>query len=265
MFRKQPGHLLLALEELLLGVAHSVRVVEIGPRVEADEPVVRRSVLLLHEMHVVRRDDLHSHLLREPEYPRIGYLLPFPDLLRHPRDLRPVGLHLKVVVLSEQILVPLDCLAGGLLVPVYEVSRHLSGNAGRQAYEIVVPFFQHLVAHPRLAVVLPLDVSRRDNLHQVLVALVVLREQDEVVVAPVVVVLEAVVIMPRDIDLAPENRLYVRVLRGKLHELLDSVHIAVVRNRKRRHPEFLRPVKEFGNGGKSVEDGVLRMDMEMYE
>ena len=243
MLREQSRHLLLALEELLLSVAHPVNVVEISSCVEAEKPVVRRPVLLLHEVHVVSGHDLDSHLLCEPEYPRIGNLLLFPDLLRHSRNFCPVGLHLKVVIFTEQVLVPPDCLACLFLVPVYEISRHLPGDAGGQTDEILVPFFQNLVAHPRLVVVLALNVPRGDNLHQVLVTLVVLGKKNEVVVALVVVVLEMVVIVARDIDLASENRLYIRVLCGIFQELLDSVHVAVVRDGKRRHPQFLSPVK----------------------
>ena len=60
-------HFLLALEVLLLGIAHTVRIVKVCVCGEADESVVCRSVLLAHEVHVVRSHDLRSGLLRKRE------------------------------------------------------------------------------------------------------------------------------------------------------------------------------------------------------
>ena len=123
---------------------------------------------------------------------------------------------------------------------------------------------QHLVAHAR-AVVHALDVSRGHDLHQVLVALIILGEQDEVVVFLVVVVLEAVVVVLRDVDLAAEDGLDVRVLLGHVAEVLDAVHVAVVRDGEARHAELLRAPEELLDVAHPVEDGVLGVDVKVYE
>ncbi len=65
--REQFQHLLLTLEELLLGVAKAVGIVDEGVGCQADEPVMDRTVLLADEMDVVRGDHFHLMLLRQLE------------------------------------------------------------------------------------------------------------------------------------------------------------------------------------------------------
>ena len=108
-------------------------------------------------------------------------------------------------------------------------------------------------------------MSRGHDLHQVLVAVVVFGQEDEVVEFLVVVVLEVVVVVLRHVDLAAEDRLHVRVLLGNVAEVLDTVHVAVVRDGQAGHAEFLRTAEELLDIAHSVEDGVLRMDVQMYE
>ena len=85
------------------------------------------------------------------------------------------------------------------------------------------------------------------------------------VVLLVVVVLEVVVIVLRDIDLAAEDRLHVRMLLRHVGEVLDAVHIAVVGDGQARHFQLLRPAEELLDVAHPVEDGVLGMDVQMYE
>ena len=198
-------------------------------------------------MHVIRRDDLHSQFLRQPEYGFVGYQLFLIYLRRKAGHFGLVQLDFQIIVLPEKFLVPEYGRSGRLQVPVDYVSRHLSGKAGRTADEVLVILRQHLVAHPRLVVVLALYMAGRDYLHQVFVALVVLGEQYKMVVLPVVIVLQPVVIMPGDIHLAADDGLDRRMLGRRLEELLDAVHIAVVGNRKGRHTQFLRPFEQLGD------------------
>ena len=123
----------------------------------------------------------------------------------------------------------------------------------------------HLVAHPRLAVVHTLDVTGRDDLHEVLVAVVILRKKDEVVVPLVGAVLDLVVVPARDIDLAADNGFDVRVLAGELVELLDTVHVSMVGDGQAGHTELFRPGKQVLNGGLAVQDGILGMYVQVNE
>ena len=109
--------------------------------------------------------------------------------------------------------------------------------------------------------------------HQVPVAVVILREKDEVVVALVLRILQAVVVVPRDIHLAADDglhyevavRILVALVVGILEKLLDPVHVAVVGDGQGGHAEFPGALEELPDVGESVKDGILGMDVEVYE
>ena len=58
-------HLAPRLHPLLLAVAHALGVIEVLARAEADEAIMRLGILLVEEMDIVGRDDLHPMLLPE--------------------------------------------------------------------------------------------------------------------------------------------------------------------------------------------------------
>ena len=66
-------------------------------------------------------------------------------------------------------------------------------------------------------------------------------------------------------DLAAEDRLHVRVLLRHVGEVLDAAHVAVVGDGQARHAQLLRPAEELLDVAHPVEDGVLGMDVKMYE
>ena len=100
-----------------------------------------------------------------------------------------------------------------------------------------------LVAHPG-AVIHAVDMPFRHNLHQIQVARVVLGQQNQVVIALVV---DAVVPFG-NVHLTANDGLYIRVLFGVFEELFYAVHVAMVRNGKRRHPQLIGPVEKVFDG-----------------
>ena len=58
-------HLAPRLHPLLLAVAHALGVIEVLARAEADKTIVRLGVLLVEEVDIIGRDDLHPMLLPE--------------------------------------------------------------------------------------------------------------------------------------------------------------------------------------------------------
>ena len=261
MVREQGRHLLLALEILLLRVAEPVGVVDVGIRREADKPVMRRTVLLADEMDVVCCDHLQVMFLGQLEEHRDIFALTLIDILRQARNLGLVQHDLEIIVVAEDFLVPFDGPVGSLHVPCQDHSRHFSGHAGGAADKVLVVLLQDFVADPR-TIVHTLDMGDRDYLHQVLVAVVVLCEKDEVVIGPVCLVLELVVSY-RDIYLTADDRLDIGVFLGEFVELLYSIHVAMVGDGQGRHSELLRTVEQILDRGLSVEDGILGMDMKM--
>ena len=263
MIREEGRHLLLALEILLLGVAESVRAVDVLVGSQADKPVVRRSVLLVHEMHVIGGDNLDPVLFGQVEDDLVVLLLLFIDLQRLTRNLGLVEHYLEVVVILEHPLVPLYGLVRPFHVACENHSRNLSRHAGGGADEILVILFNDFVRDPR-SVVHSLDMRSGYNLHQILVSVIVLGEENEVIISSVSLVLELVVELG-NIYLTADYGLYGRMLPGELEELLYAVHVAVVGDRQCRHPQRLGFLEQFVNGRETVQNRVLGMYVKMYE
>ena len=182
MVWEQCRHLLLALQVLLLGVVQARLLVDLLTGVQTDKMVVRRAVLLVHKVDIVRGDHLDTHLLSQLEYSLIAYLLLLVDIPRESGNLGLVEHHLKVVVVSEDPLVPLYRLSRLVHLSGDDVLGDLAGKAGGAAYQVLVVFLNDLVRDPRLAVVETFDVTLRHDLHQVLVPVEVLGQKDEVVI-----------------------------------------------------------------------------------
>ena len=264
MVREERSHFLFALEIFLLRVMEPVGFEYLLARVQADEVVVHRAVLLVDEVHVVGGNHLDTHLSGEPEYFLVAPLLCLIDILRQSGDLGLVEHHFEVIILPEEVLVPFDRLPGSPQVTGQDILRNLSRKAGGTAYQAFVVLFQYLVADPRL-VVEALDEACRNDLHQVPVAIEVLGQQDKVVVLVVLRVLDLVVVMAGDIHFAADDRLHGTVLSGILEKLLHAVHIAVVGDGQGRHTHFLSPVEQGFDRRKAVKYGILCMDVQMYE
>ncbi len=121
------------------------------------------------------------------------------------------------------------------------------------------------MAHPGLVVVHAFYMPGGDDLHQVAVAVVVLGQKDEVIVLAMLVVLEVVIVVLRHIDLAAYDRLYGGELRRHVFEVLDTVHVAMIRYGKAGHAKLLGTGEQFLYITHPVEDGVLCMDVQVYE
>ena len=106
-------------------------------------------------------------------------------------------------------------------------------------------------------------MSGRTYLHQVLVAAVILRKQDEVIVTSMVGILEIVVVMSRHIYLTADDRLDLRILLRHLQKLLDSVHVAMVGDCQSRHAQLFCAFEKASYRSLAVEDGILCMDVKM--
>ena len=186
-------------------------------------------------------------------------------LFRLSRDLCLVLLYLEVEVVSEDLLVPHDRFFRTLHVSGYDRSRNLSRDTCRTAYESFGILLHDLMADARLLVVFTLDMTGRNDLHEVLVAVVVLCQEDEVVVASVVLVLELVVVVLGHIDLAADDRLDLGELLRHLEKLLDTIHVSMVCDGQGRHFELFCTRKEVTDSRLAVKDGILCMYVKVDE
>ena len=200
------GHLGRRLQPLLLGVEHALGVVEVLARRETDQTVVRLGVVLVHEMHVVRAD--HPHVVFRGQFAQVlvHVQLHGVGLVVGPLDRCFMQLQFEVIVVPEDLLVPLYRLFGPLEVVRRDGTRHLAGQTGRTADQPLVIFLQLHAVRSRTHVE-TLGPRLRDDLYQVVVSLEVLGQQDQVVAALVGLALLVVQAAACHIDLAADNGL----------------------------------------------------------
>ncbi len=147
---------------------------------------------------------------------------------------------------------------GFLAVAVLERLADAAGEAAGQGDEALGALREQLPVDARLVVV-ALEVGGRGELDEVGVAVVLLGEESQVVVA---LLLEATVVA--HVHLTAENRLD-SVLSGLSVELDGSGQRAVVGERNGRHLELGRPGGELWDPARSVEDRVFGVDVEVNE
>jgi hypothetical protein len=135
-------------------------------RLDAQQHIVRRGVVAPGVVHVVGRDHRHAHLVAELELARDDLRLPL-EAVVHQLEVHVVAPE-DIERLPEQVPRPVQVLRE-------QVFGHPSLLAGRHRDEALVVAIEELPVHARL-VVEALQVRRRHQLHQVPVALLVLRQ-----------------------------------------------------------------------------------------
>ena len=251
--RKQRRHLLRRLQVVVVArEAHAVGIVERLVHLDAEQDVVELAVLAVHIVQVVRRDESDIVLLGELDEAGVGLAL-----LR-----QAVVLDLEEEVLTaEDLEVFAHERVSALHIVLQDGARDLAGNAGREADDALVVLAQEVLVDARL-VVHALDVGQRDELDEVAVARLVLREQDQMVVADAI---DLAVLLARargHIDLAADDGLHALLL-CLFVEVDDAVHGAVVGDGDAVHAERFRRLDEFLDAARTVEQAELRVDMEM--
>ena len=254
VIREEGEHLFFALEILLLGIVQAVRLVQELAGIQADKPVVGGTVFLIDKVDVVGGNHLHAVLFGQLEQGGHVGALALVNVQGQARHLGFVVHYLQVIVLSEEFLVPFDGLVRPGDIARQDAARNFARHAGRTADEVFVVFLYNLVAHPRLVVVFSFDVAGGDNLHQVLVAVVVLGQQDQVIVFAVLGVFDAVVVALRHINLTADDGFDGGMFFGKFKKLLHPVHVAVVGDGEAGHAHLLGAVEQMLDGTLPIED-----------
>ena len=147
------GHLGLGLHPLLLGVEHTVGVVKVLACAQADETVVRLSILLIYKVNVVRADELYAALLAQFHDVAVYFDLQGVDLVVGTLDGCLVQLQLKVVVVAENGFVPVYHLFGFLKVAVLYELRYLASKTCRAADDALVVLLKFHLVGARVVVV----------------------------------------------------------------------------------------------------------------
>src|SRR5262249_33249372 len=148
-----------------------------------------------------------------------------------------------------------------------EAGRALAAGAAGERDEPAVQLAEDLLVDPRL-VVEALAEPGRHELAEVPVALAVRREEDQVVVAARLVVVDPARLLEpalrRDVHLAADDRLDA-LARRLLRELDRAEHVPVVGDRTRRHPGLRDAREQLLYLVRAVEQRVLRVEMQVDE
>ncbi len=164
------------------------------------------------------------------------------------------------VVRAEDVLVLPGRIAGLAVVPTGQALAHFTLETGGEDDESLAVLAEQFLVDARL-VVEALGVAGGDELDEVLVALVVRGQDDQMVVRPGVglLVFDSGLVMARavrDVHLAADDRLDLLLLHGVV-ELNGSEHVAVVRDGAGGHAELRHALGQlFGPGG-TVQQGVF--------
>ena len=211
-------------------------------------------VLAVEEMHVIGGDQAQAEFLAQLRQRGVDLALLLQAVIVH---------------LQEEIFRPEDLPVSGGDVPRFRVvvvlmkrHGHFALEAAAQGDEPFCVLRQMFAVNPRL-VIHPFQLAQGNELHQVLVALLVFRQQREMergVPGRGRFLFEERA--RRHVNLAPDDRLDPRLFRG-LVELHRAIHHAVIGDRHRRHVELLRLFHQVGNAHRAVEGGVFRVKVEM--
>ena len=169
-------HLLLALEiELVVRISHAVFIVYLGPCLDAQQHIVRLSILLLYVMDVVRRHERDARLLVQTLHQR-----QYPCLL-----FEPLILQFEIIVsLTEYLEVFEGFSLRPLIVSRHQKSRDHACKTRGKTYQSFAMFPEDVLVYTRL-IVMTLYPARRNKLYKVLISRLVFRQKDEMILPSV--------------------------------------------------------------------------------
>ena len=232
-----------------IAVAERILVIHSLLHAHAHQRALGEGILLLNVMDIVGRYNLNVQRVGHIQQRIQKLLLVFKTMI----------LKLDVVVLAKDALVLGRQSIGFFLLPCQKQLRNIALDTGTQADDAFVILPQDVQVSSG-TIVEPIDSSDAFDFDEVLISLVVLREQDNV---PCFAVLFLVDVCGR-IQFNTENWLDADGLAGVV-ELNDAIHIAVVSNGQCRLTQVFRFLNKLLDAAVSVQQAVLGMAVQMYE
>ncbi len=254
---EQVPHLLRRLEEHL--EAAVVRGLRLGVGAvlgDAGEVELTLAVLPAAEVGVVAGDQGQAHVARGGRE----------DAVEHALLLEAVVLELDVERAGlERVAEASQLGAPRVLALVEDALREHPAHAAGEADQALLVLLDEVEGDARRELARGLDMAAGDDADEVPVAGLAGGEEDQVVHGLVAAgAALGVTGAARHVDLAAEDGLDALLL-ARLVELDGAEHVAVVGERHRSHAERLRPGDEVLDLERTVEQRVLRMDVEMDE
>ena len=166
---EQRLHLVITLQIIAIVIeAHTIRLINRARRLNTQQNILRRGILLLHIMQIVCRHQAKTKLLRQLLQLRADLVLLIEVMVLNFQ---------KVIFFAENINIFLNTAACSLQVILQNHLRHLAGNTGTEADNALVIGAQYVLVYTRF-IVKALQLTDADDFHQVMVACIVFRQQD---------------------------------------------------------------------------------------
>ena len=256
IFREQLRHLVGVLEiELVAVESHAVRLVSRPLRSDAEEYVLRDVIFALAVVRVVRHDHRDAEASRHRDQHR-GDLLLFFDSVILQLD--------EIVAVAEVVAISPRERLGFRRFSVEEEGRELARETGRKADEPARVLLDEFLVDTGF-IVHSFRERLRGQHHEVAIAFLVLRDQDEVIVFRGVLARAAFrALSRRDVKLAADERVYSLILAFAV-KAERSEHIAVVGNRDGFLAHGLCVGDHFLEGRGAVEKRIVGVNVEMDE
>ena len=198
-------------------------------------------------MQIVRRYQAQTELLRQLLQLRADLVLLIKVVVLNFQ---------KIIFLAENVYIFLNAATCSLQVVLQNHLRYLAGNAGTEADNALVIGTQYVLVYARL-IVKALQLTDADDFHQVMVACIVLRQQNQMVHAAVIFFQMRTL---GQIYLAADNRLDA-CLGTFLIKFHCAVHCAMVGNRQAVHAQLLGIGHQLVDFRSAVQQAVFCMYM----
>ena len=168
----------------------------------------------------------------------------------------------KEIVRSKDIAVFLRRLARFLIHASRQIPRDLARQTRAECNNAFMVGSQHLVIHTRF-IIKSLDKALGDDLHQILIAGIIFRQQNHMIIAILAASrLPVKTRSGRHIDLTADDRLD-PIFSGCPVKINHTVHDTMVRNGHAVHTKFFRPVNQLFDLTGTIKQTIFRMNMQM--
>ena len=154
-------------------IAHSILILQPFSCLHAKEDIMSLHVCIIGIMYVIGHYQINSRLLVHPEK-----LLVYPLLLRNSMILH----FQEKVSFPENFLIAQGCFFPFLIETSGKVFCNFSCKAGAQCNNSFMILLQKLQIHPWF-VVKSINKSLGNNFHQILIALIILCQQNQMIIA----------------------------------------------------------------------------------
>ena len=254
--RKEAAHLFFTLDiELSAGIAHAVLVRQLFACLDTQQDIVGLRVLRIGIVAVIGGDQRNSHLPAHTEQFRIDSLLVRISVVLQFQE---------KIALAENVQVALCGFTGTRGIPPDDLAGNFTGQAGGGGDDAFMEFTQKIKIHPGF-IIKAFGEGAADNLHQVGIAGIVFRQQDQVIIAVLAVALLPVVTRPRrHIDLTPYDGIDTFFF-CRLIKIDHAVHDAVIGNGRCRHAKRFHLAYVLGDLIGTVQKRVLGVDVKVRE